>query len=264
MAKVHATAVVDAAAQLGEGVEIGPYCVVGPRVKLGDRTRLLSHVNVDGLTEIGADCVVHPFASLGGPPQHRAYKGEDTGLVVGDRNLVREHVTMNAGSSAGGGVTRVGSDCTFQIGAHVGHDCLVGDGVVMTNLATLGGHVTLGDYAIVGGLAAVHQNCRVGRHAFIGGGAMAVSDVIPYGMAWGNHAHLAGLNLRGLKHRGFSREQIHTMRAAFRAIFSGVGLLDERLSQVADAYAASPQVMEIVAFIRADAGRPLCLPLHEA
>jgi UDP-N-acetylglucosamine acyltransferase len=264
MGRIHATAVVDAGARLGEAVEIGPYCVVGPRVTLGARTRLLSHVNIEGLTELGADCVVHPFASLGGPPQHSAYKGEDTRLVVGARNLIREHVTMNTGSAAGGGVTRVGADCTFQIGAHVAHDCQVGDGVLMTNMATLGGHVTLSDYVIVGGLAAVHQNCRVGRYAFIGGGAMAVCDVIPYGMAWGNHAHLAGLNLRGLKLRGFSREEIHTLRAAFRAIFSGAGRLDERVSQVADAYAGWPQVMEIVAFIRADASRPLCLPRDEA
>ncbi len=264
MGRIHATAVVDAGARLGEAVEIGPYCVVGPRVALGARTRLLSHVNIEGLTELGADCVVHPFASLGGPPQHSAYKGEDTRLVVGARNLIREHVTMNTGSAAGGGVTRVGADCTFQIGAHVAHDCQVGDGVLMTNMATLGGHVTLSDYVIVGGLAAVHQNCRVGRYAFIGGGAMAVSDVIPYGMAWGNHAHLAGLNLRGLKLRGFSRAQIHTLRAAFKDIFSGDGLFEERVSQVADAYAGSPQVMEIVDFIRADASRPLCLPPREA
>ncbi|HXQ10331.1 MAG TPA: acyl-ACP--UDP-N-acetylglucosamine O-acyltransferase [Caulobacteraceae bacterium] len=264
MAKVHATAVVDAAARLGEGVEIGPYCIVGPRVTLGARTRLLSHVNIEGLTEIGEDCVIHPFASLGGPPQHTAYKGEDTRLVIGAHNLIREHVTMNTGSSVGGGVTRVGADCTFQIGAHVAHDCSVGDGVLMTNMATLGGHVTLDDYAIVGGMAAVHQNCRVGRYAFIGGGAMAVSDVIPYGMAWGNHAHLAGLNLVGLKRRRFSREQINTLRAAFRAIFFGDGLFDERVSHAADAYGASAQVMEIVAFIRTDANRPLCLPAHKA
>jgi UDP-N-acetylglucosamine acyltransferase len=264
MARVHATAVVDAAARLGDDVEIGPYCTVGPRVTLGARTRLLSHVNIEGTTEIGEDCVVHPFASLGGPPQHNAYRGEHTRLVIGDRNVIREQVTMNTGSSAGGGVTRVGSDCTFQIGAHVGHDCIVGDEVLMTNLATLGGHVTLADYVIIGGLAAVHQNGRVGRYAFIGGGSAAVGDVIPYGMAWGNHAHLAGLNLRGLKIRGFSREQIHMLRAAFSAIFSGEGLFDERVSQVADEYAGSAQVMEIVTFIRADASRPLCLPLQEA
>jgi UDP-N-acetylglucosamine acyltransferase len=263
MAKIHAAASVDKAARLGEEVEIGPYCVVGPGVTLGARTRLLSHVNVEGATEIGEDCVVHPFASLGGPPQHTAHKGEVTRLVIGDRNLIREHVTMNAGSTVGTGVTRVGSDGVFLTGAHVAHDCIVGDRVVMTNLATIGGHTVIGDFVNMGGMVGVHQYSRIGRYAFIGAGAIVVRDVIPYGSVWGNHAHLEGLNLVGLKRRGFSREQIDTLRIAYRLLFADEGSFQERVEGVAETYAAAPEVMEVVDFIREDANRPLCMPARE-
>jgi UDP-N-acetylglucosamine acyltransferase len=263
MAKIHPAASVDKGAQLGDDVEIGPYCIIGPDVKLGARTRLQSHVNIEGLTEIGEDCVVHPFASLGGPPQHASHSGEATRLVIGDRALIRESVTMNAGSSVGTGVTRVGSDSTFYAGAHVAHDCVVGDRVLLTNLATLGGHVTVGDYAIVGGLAGVHQFTRIGRYAFLGAMATVVRDVIPYGSVWGNHAHLEGLNLVGLKRRGFSREQINTLRVAYRLLFAEEGSFQERVDEVAETYAAAPEVMEVIDFIRADASRPLCMPARE-
>ena len=263
MSKIHALASVDKAALLGEDVEVGPYCIVGPDVKLGARTRLQSHVNVEGLTEIGEDCVVHPFASLGGPPQHQAHNGDATRLIIGDRNLIREYVTMHAGSSIGTGVTRVGSDCTFYTGAHVAHDCEVGDYVLMINLATLGGHVTLSDYAIVAGLAGVHQFARIGRYAFVGAMATVTRDVIPYGNVWGNHAHLEGLNLVGLKRRGFSREQISTLRVAYRLLFAEEGSFQERVDDVAETYAGAPEVMEVIDFIRADANRPLCMPARE-
>jgi UDP-N-acetylglucosamine acyltransferase len=263
MAKIHPAASVDTGARLGEDVEIGPFCTVGAGVTLGARTRLLSHVNVEGATSIGEDCVIHPFASLGGPPQHAAHKGQDTRLVIGDRNLIREHVTMNAGSSIGTGVTKVGSDGMFYTGAHVAHDCVVGDYVLLTNLATLGGHVVIGDYAIVGGMAGVHQFARVGRYAFVGAMAAVMRDVIPYGSVWGNHAHLEGLNLVGLKRRGFSREQINTLRVAYRLLFAEEGSLQERVDDVADAYAGATEVMEIIDFIRADSNRPLCTPARE-
>ncbi len=263
MGKIHPLASVDKGAQLGEDVEIGPYCIVGPQVKLGARTRLQSHVNIEGLTEIGEDCVVHPFASLGGVPQHAAHTGEPTRLIIGDRNQIREHVTMNAGSSVGSGVTKVGSDGMFYTGAHVAHDCVVGDRVLLTNLATLGGHVVVGDYAIVGGLAGVHQFTRIGRYAFVGAMAMVVRDIIPYGSVWGNHAHLEGLNLVGLKRRGFSREQINTLRVAYRLLFAEEGSFQERVDEVAETYADAPEVMEVIDFIRADANRPLCMPARE-
>ena len=263
MTKIHATAIVDSRAQLGDDVEIGPYSIVGPDVNLGARVRLRSHVVIDGHTQIGDDCEIYPFSSLGAPPQHTAHQGEPTRLVIGARNLFREHVTMHAGTAIGRGVTTVGSDCLFYVGCHVAHDCIVGDHVILINSATLGGHVVVEDYVIMGGLSAAHQNTRVGRHAFVGGMAGVNHDVIPFGNVWGNHAHLEGLNLVGLKRRGFAREQINSLRAAYRMLFAEEGTFQERLDDTAYAYSASTEVMEIVDFIRADASRPLTMPQRE-
>ncbi len=260
---VHPTSIVAPGAEIADGVSIGPFCTIGPNVRLGERTRLVSHIVVDGHTELGADNVVWPFAMLGGPPQHTAYKGEATRLKIGDRNVIREHATMNIGTVNGGGETLVGSDGLYMIESHVGHDCKVGNHCILTKQATLGGHCDLGDYVIVGGLAAVHQFTRVGRHAMIGGLAAVVKDVIPYGSVWGNHAHLEGLNLVGLKRRGFSRETINTMRAAYRMLFADEGTFQERLDDTVETYAACPEVVEIIDFIRADGARPLCLPERE-
>jgi UDP-N-acetylglucosamine acyltransferase len=255
---IHPTAVVEDGAALGEGVEIGAFCRVGPKVEIGDRTRLVSHVVVDGRTRIGADAVLHPFSALGLPPQDFKYADEDTALFVGDRVVVREHVTFHRGTLARG-ETRVGSDGYFMVGAHVGHDCIVGDHVVFANNATLGGEVTLGDYVIMGGLSAIHQKCRVGRYAFIGGGAPVTGDVIPYGMV-DNHGWLAGLNLVGLKRRGFGRDLIHDLRAAYRLVFSEEGAFSERLEDAARLFESRPEVIEIIDFVRAPAPRPLCTP----
>lgn len=260
---IHPTAIVAAGAELADGVTVGPFSVIGERVKIGSGSRLHSHVVIEGDTELGAGNEVFPFAMLGGPPQHTAYKGEPTQLRIGDHNLIREHATMNLGTVNGGGVTRVGSHGLFMIESHVGHDCYVGDHVILTKQATLGGHCLIGDYVIVGGLAAVHQFTRVGRHAMIGGLAAVVKDVIPYGSVWGNHAHLEGLNLVGLKRRGFDRDTINTLRAAYRMLFADEGTFQERLEDTVQTYSGSAQVMEIIDFIRADASRPLCLPERE-
>jgi UDP-N-acetylglucosamine acyltransferase len=260
MTKLHPTAIVHDGAKLGADVEIGPYSIVGAHVTLGDGVRLQSHVIIEGETEIGESCVVHPFANLGGPPQHSAHKGELTRLVIGARNMIREHVTMHTGTVSGRGVTIVGSDGLFMAGSHVAHDCIVGNNVVLANCATLGGHVHMADFVFMGGLAAAHQFSRIGRYSFIGGLAAVTKDVIPFGSVWGNHAHLEGLNLVGLRRRGFSREQINQLRAAYRLLFADEGTFQERLADVADTYASSPEVMEIVSFIQADANRPLCLP----
>lgn len=260
---VHPTAIVAKGAELAEGVSIGPFCVIGEKARIGRNTKLKSHVVIEGSTELGEDNEVWPFAVLGGPPQHTAYKGEDTRLVVGDRNVIREHATMNLGTVNGGGITRVGSDGFFMIESHIGHDCVVGDNVILIKQATLGGHCLIEDFVIVGGLAAVHQFCRIGRYAFVGGLAAVVKDVIPYGSVWGNHAHLEGLNLVGLKRRGFDREAINTLRAAYRLLFADEGTFQERLEDTADTFGDSPEVMEIIEFIRADASRPLCLPERE-
>jgi len=264
--RIHATALIAPGAELADDVEIGPYCTVGSKVKVAAGVRLHSHVVIEGETEVGEACEIFSFSVLGGPPQHAVYKPTDpVRLVIGARNLIREHVTMNGGSSVGRGVTRIGDDCTFYMGAHVGHDCIVGDHVTMTNNATLGGHVILGDYVIMGGLSAIQQRSRVGRYAFIGGLAAVNSDVIPYGMVWGNHARLEGLNLIGLKRNGFSRTQINTLRAGFRALFiQSEGPFRGRVDVVANEFTASPEVLEIVEFIRAEPLRPLVLPERDA
>jgi UDP-N-acetylglucosamine acyltransferase len=263
MTKVHATAVVSASARLADDVEVGPYCVIGPDVTMGQGVRIASHVIIEGATEIGDGCVVHPFAVLGAAPQHAGHQGEPTRLVIGARNLIREQVTMHCGTAMGRGVTKVGSDGFFMVGVHVGHDCIVGDHVVMANTATLGGHVVIEDHVIMGGLSAAHQYTRIGRHAFVGGMAGVNHDVIPFGNVWGNHAHLEGLNLVGLKRRGFSRESINALRAAYRMLFAEEGTFQERLDDTAYAYSGSSEVMEIVDFIRADSSRPLTTPQRE-
>lgn len=255
---IHPTALVAPGADIPADAQVGPYCTVGPRVKLGSGVTLRSHVVIEGETEIGEGSEVWPFAVLGAPPQHSGYRpGDPCRLIIGKRALIREQVTMHGGSTFGRGVTTVGDDCTFYVGAHVGHDCAVGNHVTLTNCATLGGHVWLGDYVIMGGLSAIQQRGRVGRYAMIGGAAGVTSDVIPYGMAWGNHARLEGLNLVGLKRRGFSRAEINTLRAGFRAIFLGAGRFAERVAAAAERYRDSPQVMEIIDFIRAEPTRPL-------
>jgi UDP-N-acetylglucosamine acyltransferase len=227
---------------------------------LGERVRLVSHVVIEGVTEVGADTVVHPFAVLGGAPQHLAHRGEATSLIIGARNIIREHVTMHTGTVMGGGVTRVGSDSLYMVATHIAHDCVVGDNVVMANNATLAGHVHLGDYVFMGGLSAIHQHSRIGRFAFIGGLTPVTRDVIPFGSVLGNPAGLGGLNLVALKRRGFARETINDLRSAYRLLFAPEGTFQERLEDTARVFAGSPEVSEIVDFIRADASRPLCLP----
>ena len=260
---VHPTAIVAKGAELADGVGVGPFCVIGEHARIGARTQLLSHVVVEGHTRIGEDCTVRNFANLGGPPHHTGYQGEPTELVIGDRNKIWEHVTMHIGTPQAGGVTRVGDDGMYMATSHVGHDCTVGDNVILAHSATLGGHVDIGDFVMVSGLAAVHQYCRVGRYSFIGGLAAVTKDVIPYGLVWGNHAHLEGLNLVGLKRRDFGRETISELRSAYRLLFAEEGTFQERLEDVARLFAGAARVMEIVDFIRADANRPLCLPRND-
>lgn len=259
MSVIHPTAIVEESAVIGDDVEIGPFCVIGPDVEIGARTRLLSHVTVSGRTRIGADCLLHPFVALGEPPQDFKFRGGDVRLEIGERNVLREHVTMHLGTEAGAGVTRVGSDGYFMVASHVAHDCVVGDGVVFANNATLGGGCTVGDHVTMGGLSALHQKCRIGKNAFVGGGAAVTGDIIPYGMA-DNHGWLAGLNLVGLKRRGFSRDTIHDLRAAYRLLFAEEGAFTERVEDTARLFEARREVQDIIAFIRAPAARPLCFP----
>lgn len=260
MAAIHPSAIVAAGARLGEGVEIGPFCVVGEHVELGPNVRLHSHVVVEGHTKIGARCTVFPFASIGHQPQDLKFKGEPSRLEIGEDTIIREHVTMNPGTSGGGMLTRVGSRCLIMVGSHVAHDCKLGDNVIMANNATLGGHVVVEDFAFLGGLCAVHQFVRIGRHAMVGGMSGVENDVIPYGSVMGDRARLGGLNLVGLKRRGFSREDIHSLRTAYRLLFAQEGTMAERIGDVAQLFIATKPVQEIVDFIKADSQRALCQP----
>lgn len=257
---IHPTALVDTAAKLGVGVTVGPFCVVGPHVELGDGVRLISHVVVDGRTSIGAGTEIYPFASIGLQPQDLKFHGEPSELVIGARNQIREHVTMNPGTEGGGMITRVGDDGLFMMGSHVAHDCIVGDHVIMANNATLGGHVTLGDYVIIGGLSAVRQFVRIGAHAMIGGMSGVENDVIPYGLVMGDRARLAGLNLIGLERRGFKKDDIHALRAAYRMLFGPEGTFAERVEEVGRDFGNRVLVEDILTFIRAKEARSLCQP----
>jgi UDP-N-acetylglucosamine acyltransferase len=263
MTDIHANAVVHKDAEIGDGVKIGPFCVVGPDARLGDGVELLSHVVVEGHTEVGAHSRVFPFASLGHAPQDLKFKGEVSRLVIGANNIIREHVTMNPGTEGGGLETRVGNNCLFMVGAHVAHDCQLADNVILVNNATLAGHVTIQEWAIVGGLSAVHQFVRIGRHAMIGGMTGVTQDVIPYGSVTGNRAKLEGLNLVGLKRRDFDRETIHALRQAYRLIFAQEGTMAERLDDVAELFGDNQPVMEIVEFIGSDSSRSICQPMVE-
>ena len=260
MGGVHATAIVDPQARLGAGVEIGPFCVVGADVALDENVILHSHVVVEGHTSIGARCQIFPFASIGHRPQDLKYAGEPSELIIGSDNMLREHVTMNPGTEGGGMVTRVGDGGLFMVGAHVAHDCEIGDRVILANNATLGGHVVVEDGAIIGGLSAIHQFVRIGRHAMIGGMSGVEHDVIPYGLATGERARLQGLNLVGLKRHGLGRADIRTLSEAYARLFGPENTLAERVERLAVDFGDSASVAEIVAFVRAQSARALCRP----
>jgi UDP-N-acetylglucosamine acyltransferase len=258
---IHPTAIIETGATLADGVHVGPYCTVSADVTLETGVRLVSHVSVAGTTHIGEGTQVFPFASLGHAPQDLKYKGEKTRLAIGKHNVIREHVTMNPGTAGGGLLTEVGDHCLFMVGAHVAHDCRIGNHVIMANNATLGGHVQIGDYAIIGGLAAIHQFVRVGKHAIIGGMSGVEHDVIPYGSVLGERANLAGLNLVGLKRRGFDRETIHTLRNAYKMLFDDeTGTLLERVGKTQEHYKDAAPVQEILDFMEEKGARSLCTP----
>ena len=257
---IHASSVIVPGAQLGKDVAIGPFCHIGADVVLGDNVELMSHVAIAGRTTIGARSRIFPFASIGHEPQDLKYHGEESVLIIGEDCLIREGVTMNPGTEGGGLKTIVGNRCTFLANSHIAHDVHVGDNVILSNNVMIAGHCRLGSFVIVGGGAAMHQFVRIGNHAFVGGMAGVENDVIPYGMALGNRANLAGLNLVGLKRRGFSREEIHDLRRAYRLLFAQEGTLKERVGGVAEEFATHPQVHEILDFIREGGDRAICTP----
>ncbi len=257
---IHSTAIVAPEAKIADSAIIGPFCSIGPNVSIENSVLLKSHVVVDGYTTIGAGTTVYPFSSLGLAPQHSAFKGEKSNLVIGKNNVIRENVTMHPGTNAGRMTTIIGDNCLFMVGSHVAHDCIISDNVILTNNVALGGHVLIDQYAIIGGLSGIHQYVRIGKHAMIGGCSAVESDVIPYGAVKGNRARLTGLNLVGLRRRGFSREDVRSLRTAYGLLFSQGGNLSEKLSEVSDLFPDHPGVEDIITFIKVESARGICQP----
>lgn len=259
MAQIHPSAVIEDGAQLGADCIVGPFCVIGPNVRLGDRVELKSHVVVTGDTEIGDDTTIFSFAVIGEIPQDLKFKGEKCALVIGNRNRIREHVTMNPGTEGGGGVTKVGDDNLFMAGCHIAHDVQIGNHVIVVNSAAVAGHCILEDNVIIGGLSGVHQFVRIGKGAIIGAVTMVTNDVIPYGLVQAPRGELHGLNLVGLKRRGVPRADITALRAAFQMMAQGEGTFQSRIQRMSDEF-DSEYVQEIVNFVVGDTDRSFLTP----
>jgi UDP-N-acetylglucosamine acyltransferase len=256
---IHPSAVVAPEAELDSGVQIGPYAIVGPHVRIGKHTRVGPHVVIDGRTIIGDGNRIFQFASVGAIPQDKKYRDEESELHIGDRNVIREFTTLNPGTAGGGMITRIGDDNLFMAYSHVAHDCLLGNHIVLANCATLGGHVIVEDYVGVGGLVGVHQFTRIGESAYLGAGSMVSLDVPPYCIAVGDRAHLHGLNLVGLRRRGWTNEQIALLKKAYRILFSEGVALKEALAAIRDAAPQSLEIAHLVDFIEAST-RGICRP----
>ena len=260
---IHPSATVARGAELDHGVEIGPYTVIGPQVRIGKNSWVGPHAVIEGHTTLGRENRVFQFASVGAIPQDKKYRGEDSRLIIGDQNTIREFSTLNPGTVGGGMVTRIGDDNLFMVYSHVAHDCLIGNHVILANSAALGGHVTLEDYVTIAALAAVHQFARIGESAYVGAGAMVSLDVPPYCLANGNRAHLYGLNLIGLKRRGLQPAQLATIKKAYRTFFTEGLPLKEALARVRQEHSACPEVLHLAEFI-ACSQRGVCRPRGHA
>lgn len=261
-ARIHPMAIVEDGATLGENVVIGPFSTVGKDVVLKDDVEVISHAVVTGRTEIGRGCRIHPMAVIGGVSQSLHEAGEDSTLTIGEKCTMREGVTINMGTVGGGGKTVIGNNCLFLANSHVAHDCILGNGIVMSNNVMLAGHVKVDDYAILGGGSAVHQFGRIGRNAFIGGLSAVSYDVIPYGMLNGNPGILAGLNVVGMTRAGIERATIHRVRRAFKQIFEGEGNIRSNAAAIRDEYADCKEVIEILDFIAAESDRAISSPFR--
>ena len=257
----HPTAIVAPTATIGEGVTIGPNVVVDGAVTLGDGVVLGPGVVVTGQTRIGAETVLHAGAVVGGPPQDLSYRGEDVTVTIGERCVLREHVTVHAGTARGRAATVIGDDCFLMVGAHVGHDCILGNRVILSNNVLLAGHATLGDHVLIGGGAAIVQRVRIGAHAFISGLSGVTKDVVPFAYVIGHRGRLDSLNLVGLKRRGFKRQDIRTLLDAYQMLFEGEGLFRDRVARLREAMGTDPLVATILKFIDDGPNRPLLQPL---
>lgn len=249
-AKISPLAVIEDGAQIGAHVQIGPFCVIGKNVKIGAGTVVYSHVVISGHTEIGEKNQIFQFASIGEINQDLKYQGEPTKVIIGDRNRIRESVTIHRGTVQGSGVTRVGNDNLFMINAHIAHDCTIGNRCIIANNGTLAGHVTLDDFVIVGGMSAIHQFVIIGAHVMLGGGSMVSQDVPPYVMAQGNHAQPFGVNLEGLKRRGFDKPAMHAIRNAYKLIYRSGKTIEEVIPEIEQFAVNEPAVQPFIDFFK--------------
>ena len=261
MNKIHPTAIISSNAKIGKDVLVGPYCVIGENVEIGDGTILKSHVVIEGITKIGKNNVIFPFAAIGTDPQDLKYEGEKSQIIIGDNNKIREYVTIHPGTKGDNMITKIGDNCLFMVAVHIAHDCVIGNNVIMANNATLGGHVVVEDHAVLGGLCAVHQFVRIGKSAMIGGMSGVENDVIPYGTVMGERAALAGLNLVGLKRKGFERDAIHALRNFYKKLFDEeTGNISESISALKEEYKNDSLVIEIINFLETKSSRAICKP----
>ena len=257
---IHQSAIISETAIIGDNVKIGPFCYVGPEVEIYNNVELKSHVVIEGITSIGEGTVIFPFASIGHAPQDLKYEGEKSRVIIGKNNIIREYVTVQPGTKADNMVTIIGDNGLFMVGVHIGHDCIVGNDVIFANYASLGGHVKVGDFARLGGLAAVLQRVEIGEHAMIGGVSALVRDLIPFGVANGDRAKLEGLNLVGLKRKGFNKQQMLDAVKALDEIFKEEDTLANKVKQVENKYIDNIIVSRIIDFIKENENRSLCLP----
>ena len=260
MTGIHPTAIVEDGACIGADVTVGPFSLIGSEVSLADGVTVDARVIIVGRTSIGERTRISPQAYIGGEPQDLSFHGEDTATEIGADCIIRENTTIHRGTVHGRGMTTIGDHCFMMVGSHIAHDCVVGDHVILTNNAMLGGHVEVGDYAILGGGAAVQQRVRIGVHCFIGGVSGVERDVVPYAMAVGQHAAIAGINVRGLKRRGFDHDGIMALRAAFRMFFGSHESRAERIAALERAYGDVAVVAPLVKFLRSSGERPLTMP----
>lgn len=262
---IHPTTIIEPTAKIGKNFKTGPFCYVGPNVVIGDDVELKSHVVIEGHTTLGDRNIIYPFATIGHVPQDKKYSGEQSHLQIGDDNIIREYVTMQPGTATDKSLTKIGNRGLFMVGTHIAHDCIIGDDVIFANHATLAGHVIVEDNVIIGGLSAVHQFVRIGAHAMIGGMSGVEQDVIPYGIVVGERARLSGLNLVGLKRRGFPQKSINALREAYRSLFTPdndekTTTFQERLIALKKEKSEIAEIENLIKFIQGDSHRNLCMP----
>ena len=259
---IHKTAIINSKAKISSNIVIGPYCIIGPDVEINDDVIIQSHVNITGHTKIGKKNIIYPMSSIGSDPQDLKYKGEKTNLIIGDNNIIREHVTINTGTIQGGGLTRVGSNNLIMIGAHIAHDCIVHNNIVMANNSAIAGHAIIDDFVIIGAKCGIQQHVRIGKMAMIGGMTGVSRDVIPYGVSTGNRNFLNGVNIVGLRRNKFENKDIIGLTEAYKEIFKTESL-NENLINLNKKYKENPLVKDVLKFINKDKKRPICTPRSE-